>query len=136
MLHPEWLLIPAAVVAFLSWALWKRLGADRMRAFNDARRNSSRLVGTGELVDGSRHMPVALSITDSTFFYENADLSASLDLSSVEEVEYENELLTGQPVATGKVMRLRCVNTVFEFVLKTAAVAKWQAVLPSVRLAQ
>jgi hypothetical protein len=107
-----------------------------MKAFNEARRNSSRLVGTGELVDGSRHMPVALAITDSTFFYENADLSASLDLSSVEEVEYESELLTGQMVPSGKVMRLRSANTVIEFVVAATAVAQWQAVLPSVKLAR
>jgi len=136
MAHPEWLLIPAVIVAFLSWALWKLLGTDRMKGFNDARRNSSRLVGTGELVDGSRHMPVALAITDSTLFYENADLSASLDLSSVEEVEYENELLTGQTVAHGKVMRLRSANAVIEFVVAAPTVPLWQAVLPSVKLAR
>jgi hypothetical protein len=93
-------------------------------------------VGRGELIDGTRHIPVALALSASTLYYENADLSASLDLEYVEEVEYDDELMIGRAVAAGKVMRLRCFSKVFEFILDAATAPQWQAMLPAVRTAR
>ncbi len=129
------ILFAVVAVAALSWSLWKRMAADSMQRLNDERRSSCRLVGRGELVDGKQHIPVAMALSTSTLFYENADLTASLDLVYVEEVEYVNELVTGQEVAGGKVMRLRCFSKVFEFVIDSASAAQWQAALPAIRSA-
>lgn len=66
-----WLTVAAvAALAFLVWNLLRRLGADRIAVINDRRRATSRLVSRGELVDGNRHLDVALAVTQSTLFYE------------------------------------------------------------------
>lgn len=130
-----WLSIVAVAVAlFLAWNLYRRFGADRILAFNEKRRASSRLVGRGELVDGNRHLEVALAVTSSTFYYENADMQASIDLQWVREIEYDNELSTGMLVQGGKVLRLRSNSQTFEFVLPNDMVARWHMMLPPRRI--
>ena len=118
------------VVAFLCWNLYRRLGADRIAALCEKRRLESRIVSRGEFVDGSRHMEVALALTRSTFFYENTDMRASLELQWVSEVEYDTNLSTGGAVADGKVLRLRCYSQTFEFVLPSDVVPRWHLLLP------
>src|SRR5436309_8198871 len=110
-------LAAGVVVALLVWNLYRRFGADRIGEINDRRRSSSRMVGRGEFVDGNRHLAVALAVTQSTFFYENRDMEASLDLQWVREIEYDTELATGSAVAGGKILRLRSDSQTFEFVL-------------------
>jgi hypothetical protein len=134
MLQPITLLIAAIAVGLLAWSLWRHLAADDAQRLSRMRRPSSRINGTAELVDGTRHVPVAMSLTSSTLFYENADMSASVDLDCVQEVEYEHELATGTSVERGTVLRLRCFSKVFEFVVDSATVPQWQAVLPPVRM--
>lgn len=128
------LLLAAVVIIALGWSLWKHVVADDLQRLRGLRRPSSRINGTAELVDGTRHVPVAMSLTASTLFYENEDMTASLDLDCVQEVEYEHELLTGTTIAGGTVLRLRCFSKVFEFVVDNATVPQWQAVLPPVRM--
>jgi hypothetical protein len=123
-----------ALVAFLVWSLSKRFAADRIQRLNDKRRDSCRLVSRGEFVDGNRHIPVALALNERTLYYENSAMQAWLDLEWVQEVEYEDELSTGQAVVHGKVLRLRCSSQGFEFVLPDDMVQRWQAVLPSHRM--
>ena len=130
------IILAVVAIAALAFNLWKRLGADDMARFNASRRGSCRLVGKGELIDGSRHVPVALAIDNSTLFYENVDMSASLDLEYVKEVEYDDELSTGGSIPDGKVMRLRSVSQVFEFILDKTSAPQWEAILPAVRLAR
>ena len=126
-----WLVLFAVIAAgFLGWNLYRRFGSDRILAFNEKRRESSRIVGRGELVDGNRHLEVALAVTQSTFFYENADMEASIDLQWVREIEYDTELSTGTTPATGKVLRLRSHSQTFEFVLPDDSVARWHMMLP------
>lgn len=127
------LLSMAAVVvlAFLAFKLYGRVATGRIAAFNDKRRTGSRLVSTATFVDGNRHLPVALAVTQSTFFYENSDLEASIDLDRVREVEYDTELATGLAIASGRVLRLRSDSQTFEFVLPADAVAPWQTMLPA-----
>ena len=127
-----WLVMGVAV-AFLGWNLYRRLGTDRIAELNDRRRGSSRMVGRGEFVDGNRHLDVALAVSQSTFFYENADMKASLDLQWVREIEYDTELATGGAVPGGKVLRLRSDSQTFEFVLPNETVARWHMVLPARR---
>ncbi len=130
-----WLWVTAViVVGFVGWTLYRRFGSDRILAFNEKRRGSSRLVGRGELVDGNRHLQVALAVTQSTFFYENADMEASIDLDWVREIEYDTELSTGTTPAAGKVLRLRSNSQTFEFVLPEEMVARWHMMLPPRRM--
>ena len=117
-------------VAFLGWNLYRRFGTDRIAKFTERRRGSSRMVSRGEFVDGNRHLDVALAVTQSTFFYENSDMQASIDLQWVREIEYDTELATGSAVPGGKVLRLRSDSQTFEFVLPNATVARWHMMLP------
>jgi hypothetical protein len=123
-------LAAGVVVAFLGWSLYRRFGADRIGEINDRRRATSRLVSRGEFVDGNRHLAVALAVTQSTFFYENRDMQASLDLQWVREIEYDTELATGSAVAGGKILRMRSDSQTFEFVLPNDTVPRWHLMLP------
>ena len=126
-----WLTVLAVVVvALLGWNLYRRFGADRIGELNERRRATSRLVGRGEFVDGNRHLDVALAVTQSTLFYENSDMQASLDLQWVREIEYDTELATGVAVVNGRVLRLRSHSQTFEFVLPHDVVARWHMMLP------
>ncbi len=126
-----WISLAALVVAvFLGWNLYRRFGADRIAAFNEKRRATSKLVSRGEFVDGNRHLEVALAVTQSTFFYENVDMQASLDLQFVREIEYDTELATGTVPPAGKVLRLRTNSQTFEFVIPGDMVARWHMMLP------
>ena len=128
-------LAAGVVVAFLGWNLHRRFRSDRLTGFNERRRSSSRMVGQGELVDGNRHLAVALALSQSTLFYENPDMEGSLDLQWVREIEYDTELATGGAVPGGKVLRLRSDSQTFEFVLPNDAVARWHMMLPARRAA-
>ena len=122
----------AAVIALaiLGFNLYRRFGADRIAAFNDKRRGTSRIVSRGEFVDANRHQAVALALTQETFFYENGDMEGSIDLQWVREIEYDTELATGLAIASGKVLRLRSHSQTFEFILPNDVVARWHMMLP------
>lgn len=133
---PTWFLIAAAIaLAVLGWSLYRRLGADRIEKCMARRRPTARMVSRGDFVDSGRHVAVALAVTDSTFFYENSGMQATLDLQWVREIEYGTELTTGTAVAGGKVLRLRCYNQTFEFVLANDVVARWHMMMPPRRAA-
>ena len=118
------------VVALLAWNLIRRFGSDRIGALMEKRRATSRFVCRGELVDGNRHLDVALAVTQSTLFYENANLQASIDLQWVREIEYDTELATGTVPPVGKVLRLRSNSQTFEFVLPSDVMPRWHLMLP------
>ncbi len=127
-------LVIVAVIACLGWMLWTRLASDRLQLFNDQRRGSSQLVSRGEFVDGNRHLPVALALTDGAFFYENGDMQASLERQWIHEIEYDDELATGGAVGDATVLRLRCFSQTFEFVLPSGSVLQWKSLLPPHRM--
>ena len=123
-----------AGLALLLRELLKRLASDRLGRLTQRRRATALIVSRGEVIDGSRHMGVALALTDSMFIYENSDFEGCLERKAIHEVEYENELTTGQVVRGGKVLRLRCFSTTFEFVLPVDDVQKWQLIMPAHRV--
>ena len=126
-----WLSIAAlGGVVFLCWNLYRRFVASRIGVLLERRRPTSRMVSEGEFVDGNRHLQVALALTTTDLFYENADMQASLDLRWAREIEYDTTLATGQEVTGGKVLRIRCFSQVFEFVLPNDVVARWHMMLP------
>lgn len=130
------MILALVVVVFLGWNLYRRFGADHIEEFMERRRAASRMVSRGELVDGNRHLEVALALTQSTFFYENRDMQASLDLRWVREIEYDTELATGTAVAGRRVLRLRSQSQTFEFVLPPDVVGRWHMMLPPRRAAE
>jgi hypothetical protein len=130
-----WLLMLASLLPLLGWMLWRRFLSDRLQLFSDRRRSSSQLVSRGEFVDGSRHLEVALALTDVAFYYENEDMEASLERQWIHEVEYDDELSTGQGVGDGTVLRLRCFSQMFEFILPHDSVRQWETLLPPHRMA-
>ena len=123
-------LIGVVAVALLVWLLLRVDHGVVLDRIVERRRSTSNVSSRGELVDGSRHIDVALSVSDSMLFYQNEDLDASLPLHYVREVEYDNALSTGQDVPEGRVLRLRCWAQVFEFVVPAGDAAKWQAQFP------
>lgn len=130
-----WVTIAALVaVALLGWNLYRRFGTDRIAAFNEKRRAGSKIVSRGEFVDGNRHLDVALALTQSTLYYENADMEASIDLHWVREVDYDTELATGAAISSGRVLRLRSQSQMFEFVLPQEHVTRWHMLLPPRRV--
>jgi hypothetical protein len=127
-------LIAVVVIGVLAFFLRKQTIAGGVAVYSDRRRDTSQLVSSGEFVDGSRRMPVALALTDLTFYYENSDMQASLERQWIHEVEYDDELTTGQSIGDGTVLRLRCFSQKFEFLIAPAIVAKWKAALPPHRV--
>jgi hypothetical protein len=129
-----WFLLAVVAVALLSFSLFKRFSDDRFEALTARLRGSSQLVSRGELVDGDRHLDVAMALTESSFIYESADGQASFDRQWIQEVEYENQLSTGKSVGSGTVLRLRCFSKTFEFVLSQQVVREWESILPAHRM--
>jgi hypothetical protein len=127
-------LIAIVVIGVLAYFLRRETIAGGVAVYSDRRRGSSQLVSSGEFVDGSRRMPVALALTDLTFYYENSDMQASLERQWIHEVEYDDELTTGQSIGDGTVLRLRCFSQKFEFLIAPAIVSQWKAALPPHRL--
>jgi hypothetical protein len=133
----NWMLfIELPLLALLVWLFAKVRAAGLLTGLIDGRRASSRIVGRGELVDGNRHIPVALALSDSTFFYENDDMKASLGLKYIQEIEYETESSTGAMAQGGKFLRFRCLSQMFEFLILGDEVARWEAILPAHRQAE
>ena len=127
-------IVAVVAVALLGWNLYRRFATDRIAVFTERRRADSKIVSRGEYVDGNRHLDVALALTQSTLFYENSDMQASIDLDWVREVEYDTELATGHAIEEGKVLRLRSQSQTFEFVLAQKDVVRWHLLLPPKRV--
>jgi hypothetical protein len=126
-----WLSVAAAgLTAVLCWTLYRHVGASRIEALLDKRRPTSRMVSSGEFVDGSRHLKVALALTGTDLFYENSDMEASIDLRWVREIEYDTHLATGHAVEGGRVLRIRCFSQLFEFVIPKDVLPRWHMMLP------
>src|ERR1044071_3039326 len=130
-----WLIIgiAAAVVVYLWRNLASRFASDRIQQCMDHRRASSALAHRRELIDGSRHLPVALALDASTLYYESSDLQASLGLEWIGEVDYDDDVVIGHFVGEGKILRIRCYSQAFRFLIPAAALSQWQAVLPAHR---
>jgi hypothetical protein len=122
--------VGAAVLLFLVWLFAKTRSKDRLDGMMKQRASGSRLVTRAEYVESLAHIPVSLALSDSTIFYENGDMQASIDLDRVDEIEYDDELATGQAIAHGKALRLRSHGHTFEFLIDAASAQKWSTILP------
>lgn len=130
---PSVILLVAAVV--LVAVYMKMRQRDHLDVMLKKRQPTSKLVGRADFAEGMEKIPVALALTNDTFYYENPDLEASFDLSRIDEIEYDDELSTGKTVDDDcRVMRLRCHGAAFEFILSKEDAAKWAAALPARRM--
>lgn len=124
-------LVGIAVAAVLTVVFVKVRQKDLLGALMLKRKASSRVVSRADYVEGGEAVPVALSLSADTLYYENSDLEASFELSRIDEVEYDDELTTGRNVpATQRVLRLRSHGRSFEFVLDKMEQSKWTEALP------
>jgi len=117
--------LAALVIVFL-----KVRQRDLLGAMLEKRRASSTLVSRAEYVEGVERIPVALSITGDSLYYENTDLEASFELNRLDEIEYSDELATGIEAHGCRVLRLRSHGAAFEFLLEKPEAAKWESALP------
>lgn len=128
-------LVGVVVLAVLVWFFLRTRNADLIGEMLEKRRAASKLVSRAEYVEGLEKMPVALSLTDDSLYYENPDLQASFELNRIDEIEYADDLATGKNVdAKHRTLRMRSHGTTFEFLLPTAEAERWRAVLPPRRL--
>ncbi len=119
------------VLAFLVWFFLRTRSKDLLTEMMDKRRPSSRLVARAEYVEGMNHVPVALSLSNDSVYYENTDMQASFELARIDDVEYDDELTTGRSVPPGsRALRLRSHGATFEFILPGAETPKWESALP------
>jgi hypothetical protein len=125
-------LVGIIVFAVLVVIFLKVRQKDLVSAFMEKRRAGSKLVSRADYVEGVEKIPVALSLTDTSLYYENPDLEASFDLDRIDEVEYSQDLATGRSHDTQhEVLRLRSHGATFEFLLEKADCSKWMAALPA-----
>ena len=129
--------VGVVVLAVLVWFFLRTRSKDQLTEIMQKRRADSKLVSIAEYVEGLEKIPVALALSNDTFYYENADLQASFELARLDEIEYDNELATGRTIGEGnRTLRLRSHGATFEFVLPTAEAAKWEQALPARRVGQ
>lgn len=120
-----------AALVVLIWFYLRNRRQDMLADITMRRKQTSKLVTRAQYVEGLENIPVVLSLTDDTFYYENPDLNAMFELNRIDEVEYDDEISTGHAVPPGcHALRLRCHNATFEFLLSDADVPQWTAALP------
>ncbi len=125
------------VLGFLIWFFLRTRSQDLITAMMEKRKPTSRLVSRAEYVEGINHVSVALSLSNDNVYYENPDLQASFELARIDDVEYDDELATGQDVPAGsRALRLRLHGATFEFILPAAETPKWETALPPRRAGQ
>lgn len=123
-------LIGVVVAVALIALLIRFLSRDKIEAIIKKRKPSSLLACPAQLVEGPTQIDVALAIDKSKIYYENADMQAYLDLKTIEEVEYDDDLSTGGKHIHGKVLRMRSHGHTFEFVLSETDIKQCEKVLP------
>jgi hypothetical protein len=125
--------VGVVVLAILIWVYFRLRSKDHVEHLLAKYKTSARVCSRACLLEGMEQIPVALAMNAESINYENRDLQASIDLSVIEEVEYDDETSTGHTVA-GKVLRLRAHNHLFEFTLDVASAKQWETALPARRV--
>lgn len=128
---PVWAqLALVVVVVALAFILVRFMNRDKIDSLLKKRRATSLIATAAEFIEGPTHLEVALALDPQKLYYENADMQAFLELSNVDEVEYDDDLMTGGRKIDGEVLRLRAHGHTFEFVIAKAEIAKWKQKLP------
>jgi hypothetical protein len=132
---PLWATLLLAVVAIaLIFLLLRFLNHDKIEAILKKRRAGAVIASPAEFVEGPTHMEVALILDGQKLHYENADMQAFLELKNLEEIEYDDDLMTGGRKVEGEVLRIRSHGHTFEFVIGKAYAGQWKQKLPKHRV--
>jgi len=132
---PLWASVLGVFVAIALISLLLRVVShDKIEAILKKRRPGSVLASPAEFVEGPTHVEVALSLDANQLRYENPDMQAYLDLKNLEEVEYDDDLMTGGRKVEGEVLRIRSHGHTFEFVISKTYAGQWKQKLPKHRL--
>lgn len=118
--------VSIVVIAAIIWLVNRQRASSRIDQFIQKRKGSSILSHRAVFMEGREKLPVALSLTKETVYYENADFEARLDLSQIEEVEYDTETTTGLSQEGNRIVRFRSHGHTFEFVVPDAEIKKWE----------
>lgn len=129
-------LVGLVVVAALVWFFFRNQASHHLQEIMDRRKASSKVATMADYVEGMEHIPLIVALSESTFFYENRDLQAEIELGRLDEVEFDSELSTGKEIEHGKVLRLRSHGRVFEFILDPASATEWEKRLPPHRMGE
>ena len=134
---PLWAtMLGVVVAAALIFLLIRFLAHDKIEAILKKRRASAVLATPAEFVEGPTHLEVALILEGEKLHYENPDMQAFLELKNLEEVEYDDDLMTGGRKVEGDVLRIRSHGHTFEFVIAKAEIGKWKQKLPAHRIGE
>ena len=123
--------VGVAALVVLVWFYMRTRRQDMLADITARRKQTSKLVTRAQYVEGLENIPVVVSLTEDTFYYENPDLNALFELNRIDEVEYDDEFATGRSVPPGShALRMRCHGATFEFLLADSDVPQWSAALP------
>lgn len=114
------------VIAAIFWVVQRQRSSSTIDKFIQKRKGSSILSHRATFMEGREKLPVALTLTKESVFYENADFEARLDLSQIDEVEYDTETATGLSQEGHRVVRFRTHGHTFEFIAPAADVKQWE----------
>ena len=81
-------IVGLAAAAALVWLFLRTRAKNQLERIATKRRGGSKLVEQAEFVENGSHIPVVLSLTDQSIFYENMEIAAQIDLERIDEVEY------------------------------------------------
>jgi hypothetical protein len=122
--------VGVVVAIVLIVVLIKFLNRDKTDAIIKKRKATSLFVCPAVYVEGPTRIDVALAVDQSKIYYENEDMQSYLDLKNVEEVEYDEDLMTGSATPDMDVLRLRSHGHTFEFVMTKEDIGRFRKVLP------
>ena len=123
-------IVGVVVVAALIWLFVQTRSKDLLEEMMAKRKASCRAVCRAEFLEGPNRIPVVLSLADDRVIYENADLDAFLEMTNLEEIEYDDETSTGHSVH-GRVLRMRSHGHAFEFEMDPTMAKHWEGMLPA-----
>lgn len=118
--------ISIVVIAAIVWLVGRQRAKGKIDSFIQKRKGGAILSHRATFMEGREKLPVALTLTSETVYYENADFEARLDLSQVDEVEYDTETATGLSQEGHRVVRFRSHGHTFEFIVPQAEVKNWE----------
>ena len=122
-------IIGVVVLAALIWLFIRTRSHDLIEEMLTKRRATAKAACRADFIEGPNRIPVALSLVEDRICYENPDLDAFLELKNIDEVEYDDETVTGHQV-DGRVLRCRSHGHTFEFLIDKASAPQWGTALP------
>src|ERR1051325_3439033 len=122
------------VLIVLVWLFLRARRQDLLAEIVAKRKPTCSLISRASYTGGMEAIPVVLSLSADTLYYENPEMNAFFELNRIDEIEYDAGLGTGPSVSEGcRVLRLRSHGAAFEFILSDADAKQWMSALPPPR---